>query len=59
MSNHCEDKQPLLQVAVWSIGEYADLFLYAEGNEGTVKRFPIVEDFYINHILQILKSRKS
>ncbi|XP_055681469.1 AP-1 complex subunit gamma-1 isoform X3 [Lutzomyia longipalpis] len=33
--NNCEDKQPLLQVAVWAIGEYGDLFMYGEKNDGT------------------------
>lgn len=29
-----EDKQPLLQVALWAIGEYGDLFMYEEQDEG-------------------------
>lgn len=38
--NNCEDKQPLLQVAVWAIGEYSDLFMYSDRNEsnGDVER---------------------
>lgn len=32
--NHCEDKQPLLQVAVWAIGEYGDLFMYGANEDG-------------------------
>lgn len=34
VSNHCEDKQPLLQVAVWAIGEYGDLFMYGANEDG-------------------------
>ncbi|KAH8275839.1 hypothetical protein KR018_001187, partial [Drosophila ironensis] len=34
VANHCEDKQPLLQVAVWAIGEYGDLFMYGANEEG-------------------------
>lgn len=32
--NNCEDKQPLLQVAIWAIGEYGDLFMYGEQANG-------------------------
>jgi len=34
--NDCEDKQPLLQVAVWAIGEYGDMFLYGPNDEGII-----------------------
>ncbi|XP_016996151.2 AP-1 complex subunit gamma-1 isoform X1 [Drosophila takahashii] len=37
VANHCEDKQPLLQVAVWAIGEYGDLFMYG-ANEDEFER---------------------
>ncbi|XP_030386724.1 AP-1 complex subunit gamma-1 isoform X1 [Scaptodrosophila lebanonensis] len=33
VTNHCEDKQPLLQVAVWAIGEYGDLFMYGANDD--------------------------
>lgn len=32
--NNCEDKQPLLQVAIWAIGEYGDLFMYEDRSDG-------------------------
>lgn len=31
--NNCEDKQPLLQVAIWAIGEYGDLFMYEDRSD--------------------------
>lgn len=34
VANHCEDKQPLLQVAVWAIGEYGDMFMYGTNDDG-------------------------
>ncbi|KAM7346949.1 adaptor protein complex 1, gamma subunit isoform 1-T6 [Cochliomyia hominivorax] len=33
VANHCEDKQPLLQVAVWAIGEYGDMFMYGPNDD--------------------------
>lgn len=31
--NNCEDKQPLLQVAIWAIGEFGDLFMYEDNSD--------------------------
>ncbi|XP_037028092.1 AP-1 complex subunit gamma-1 isoform X4 [Bradysia coprophila] len=35
--NNCEDKQPLLQVAIWAIGEYGDLFMYEDRSDSAEK----------------------
>lgn len=39
MANHCEDKQPLLQVAMWSIGEYGDLFMNGSTVDGKLMTY--------------------
>lgn len=33
-AQNAEDKQPLLQVALWAIGEYGDMFVYGERTNG-------------------------
>lgn len=40
-SQIAEDKQPLLQVALWAIGEYGDMFVYGERTNGTIFGFRI------------------
>lgn len=35
-ANIAEDKQPLLQVGLWAIGEYGDMFMYTERTNGMV-----------------------
>lgn len=41
--NNCEDKQPLLQVAIWAIGEYGDLFMYTAPPEGMIVGYYLSE----------------
>lgn len=43
VANHCEDKQPLLQVAVWAIGEYGDMFMYGPNDDGKIFFLKIVQ----------------
>lgn len=46
--NNCEDKQPLLQVAIWAIGEYGDLFMYApEQANGNVEFLPLFQQLLL------------
>lgn len=37
-AQNVEDKQPLLQVALWAIGEYGDMFVYGERTNGKFLR---------------------
>lgn len=55
VSNDCEDKQPLLQVAVWAIGEYGDLFMYGTSNEGMNKflKFFIYQRIFLYCVFEL------
>lgn len=46
ISPNVEDKQPLLQVALWAIGEYGDMFVYGDQNSGTVPSDLEIIEFY-------------
>lgn len=44
-SQNVEDKQPLLQVALWAIGEYGDMFVYGDQNTGM--HFAFIHNFWV------------
>lgn len=52
-SANYDDKQPLLQVAVWAIGEYGDLFMYEERIDGENIRMYFCLWWIGNNLLQI------